>query len=88
LSFDPQRRIGPFAANLIFHTLSGAADTGYSVSRRVSAIITGPVRAAPTSWLIGQASTGKSAEQTIHVISTGPSDEEAELRDAVKPKGH
>jgi Protein of unknown function (DUF1573) len=82
LTIDPLRRIGRFAANLKFHVLNGKIDTGYAVSRRVSAIIAGAVRAAPNSWLIGQGSPGQPVEQSIHVISTGDSDEQAELLDA------
>jgi len=79
---NPQRRIGPFAANLTIHVLNDGVNTGYAVTRRVTATFVGPVRAAPSSWLIGQATVAQVAEQTIHILSPGPDGEQVEFLDA------
>jgi hypothetical protein len=81
-SIDPRGRLGPFAGNVTLRALDHGGDTGYTVLRHVSAWITGPVRAAPGSWLIGQAVPGHVAEQSIHILPTGSDDEQAEFLDA------
>ncbi len=78
----PNATIGMLAANVKLRAMQGDVDTGYSIVRHVSAIVMGPVRAAPGSWLIGQISPGHDAGKSIRLVPTGDREGHIELLDA------
>ncbi len=66
----PDDQLGRLAADIKLHFYNGDREIGYSLSRHVLATIIGPIRAAPSSWLIGQVAPLERPQQLIEISPT------------------
>ncbi len=84
---DPATPIGLLTANLKIRFFDGDQDANYLLLRQVGGLITGPVRAMPRSWLVGQVVAGEHVDQVVKFISTSGENVAPKVVDAVE-SGH